>query len=319
LCQEKSGRNLVSKIKKEVCEFEPKRQLTEVTKSQSDRKRKTDDGVKIILNGKEIKIPKLNEIKAELNPPEAGPSAYFSGKIPKLGGIKVEVNPPEVGPSSRFEEKRSKTPKLGGIKAEVNPPEVGPSSRFEDNRSRPAADQVRIKKEKVEPGEETYSNGVTPRPANGTYTNVKIKQEKFDDFVAKEAKKEALPVRIKTEVKDVKFETGVVPKREPDRAEQRGGREEKPGLNETKREPETKVDPKVLDFVVNIVKEFLRPFYVKNVIDKDIYKVIMKKSVPKVISHAAAMSSASSTTSTVNKEKVKKLVEAYVERYKRGH
>ena len=75
------------------------------------------------------------------------------------------------------------------------------------------------------------------------------------------------------------------------------------------------------DHVAAIAKEFLKPFFVRNVIDKDTYKIIMKKSVQKILTHESlnlsASSSATSLIKDINKDKVKRLVEAYVEKYKR--
>jgi hypothetical protein len=53
---------------------------------------------------------------------------------------------------------------------------------------------------------------------------------------------------------------------------------------ERKTEAEVKpvVDPKLHHFVANMVREFLNPFYYKNIVDKDSFKIIMKKSVQKV-------------------------------------
>ena len=227
--------------------------------SHPDRKRKELEGVKVIFNGREIKVPKLTEIKSEKDPTVADTNGVKSGK-------------PEPATGTRFGGSDRAKPVSVSSAAAAKPSYAGSESS--------AALKPELK-------------AATPE------TKRDIKAENGQTKLASAQSLPAGAARFKCDQPSSVAEAKIVPKSEA---------AVKPSL-----------DPEIQDFVANVIKECLKPFYARSIVSKETYKVIMKKSMGKVMTHAmstSALITITSLPSLVNKDKVKKLVEAYVEKYK---
>jgi hypothetical protein len=235
--------------------------------SNSERKRKHEDGLKGIVNGKERKLE---------------------------DGVKVILNGKEIKIARRLDS----SPQTNGVK-EIKQEKgitVQPDSSLLNKNKYP--DNILIKQEKQ---------------TNNVHLHKEIKKEvesyekdKSLNHISNNLQSGLKSVTNKPQQNGVKIDETKSSSQNISSAGSKLIKQESP---EKVSSPDIKKE--VHDFVANMVKEFLKPFYAKGSIDKESYKTIMKKTVPKILSHT------SNKTASVNKEKVKKLVESYVHKYSR--
>ena len=280
-----------------------------------DRKRKFDESVKVFFNGKEVKIPKMSHVK--IDPDDVirrreGSSPKTDWSQVRIKQERVETFDALVGYSDVKGRSATLNNGCGRIKLEKEGKILEPNSNCRAmKKERSDADEIRS---------ENDSNDLS------TKLSSKIKKEKLEQYNG------AQSTTSNSDTFSSKFSSTI--KQEPnDRSVDQKANFKSQNGSQLHNEPEGKFDagskvstePKTAsglhDHVAAIAKEFLKPFFVRNVIDKDTYKIIMKKSVQKILTHESlnlsASSSATSLIKDINKDKVKRLVEAYVEKYKR--
>ncbi len=237
----------------------------------NDRKRKIAENVKVIFNGKEIKIPKMNErkeIKSESKD-------TLTSDTPTITPVLVE--------DKRVELKEIKKEKV----AEIRSSSIHQTNGSKEIKQERVEDSIGLRTMKQEkfPDNENLSLGADAERKNG-FREIKkevLSSKKIHPENGKHSKNEN--VETKTSLREIEKS-----KREKDRDfvvksevnpesstektskfDSSAARDSKSGVK-----PSAKIDLKsnaissgdVHDFVANMVKEFLKPYYVNNTIDK---------------------------------------------------